>query len=630
MGPFTGFGVYAAALLSLALLYAQEVSAQGRSAQGLISVPPTVTQELAAYYISSFGPDISFYSTLTQRNIPGTNAYRQVNGIGEREDPIAAAFRTSPVRGIYTETGIGGKVTVEIFYKLLRCVGGTGCGSFNRVVVSGSSNPAAPKDALTYVKGTIGETGWLIDASQPTVNDVLATAQEKMYQDAAYKTQLYYKVVPPPRPCSSASPQSAWGAIGQFANIPQFACIRFGGVPMMMATDNLRGAVAMQTYAVGAGECDGSLNLVYETTSSSVGPQITLLVRNPGAVPVTVSMTLPPAVASGCLSLYSSVNATLQAAAFLGSQIDFSTTKVSSRYLPVPTFIDSLGFTDSCAPIQFFALYGAVAFGQTNDIQDQAANNRTFLDGLIPYNPRGACISMVGVNEYDSRNSDEDACSQLYYGDDSQRREGIITSYGLDSQTSGAIADSRAANFSAYCGTNTALGVRNILPQIAIDFEAYKNFLRSSTEVKMHLDVAAANAASVLAVEVALASSGIVIARTIARSSFYRRRHLSSSTARLLACGVAAVGITLFNIPNFFLISRSLANHKEKSIYTQTSVHQYKPSNYSAVLVSETHSFVTVQGSSVTAVLGLALYFLTLAFSLYVTWGEFSEIIRRR
>lgn len=65
------------------------------------------------------------------------------------------------------------------------------------------------------------------------------------------------------------------------------------------------------------------------------------------------------------------------------------------------------------------------------------------------------------------------------------------------------------------------------LPQVAIDFEADKAFLLSSTEVKIHMDAVAANAASIVALEIALASSGIVVARTIARSGLYRRQRLS-------------------------------------------------------------------------------------------------------
>jgi hypothetical protein len=149
-------------------------------------------------------------------------------------------------------------------------------------------------------------------------------------------------------------------------------------------------------------------------------------------------------------------------------------------------------------------------------------------------------------------------------------------------------------------------------------------------QVKLHLDGVAANAASVLAVEVALAGSGIVVARTIARSGLYRRRRVSSSVARTIALVTTAVGITIFNIPNFALISRSLHNHGKTSVFTQASVHEYRPTNFSAVLKAETHSFVTVQGSSATAVIGLLLYTATLIFCLYITWTEFTEIIHRR
>jgi hypothetical protein len=149
-------------------------------------------------------------------------------------------------------------------------------------------------------------------------------------------------------------------------------------------------------------------------------------------------------------------------------------------------------------------------------------------------------------------------------------------------------------------------------------------------QVKLHLDGVAANAASVLAVEVALAGSGIVVARTIARSGLYRRRRVSSSVARTIALVTTAVVITLFNVPNFALISRSLYNKGEPSVFTQASMHEYRPTNYTAVLKAETHSFVTVQGSSATAIIGLLLYSVTLIFCLYITWTEFTEIIHRR
>lgn len=63
---------------------------------------------------------------------------------------------------------------------------------------------------------------------------------------------------------------------------------------------------------------------------------------------------------------------------------------------------------------------------------------------------------------------------------------------------------------------------------------------------------------------------------------------------------------------------------------SQVSVHEYRPSNFSAVLRAETHTFVTVQGSRATAVIGLLLYCATMLLCLYLTWTEFTEIIHRR
>lgn len=91
-------------------------------------------------------------------------------------------------------------------------------------------------------------------------------------------------------------------------------------------------------------------------------------------------------------------------------------------------------------------------------------------------------------------------------------------------------------------------------------------------QVKFHLDGVAVNAASVLAVEAALATCGIVVARVIARSGLYRRRRVRSNLARALAMVTAAAVITIFNVPNFALISRSLSNHDDQAVFTQASL----------------------------------------------------------
>jgi hypothetical protein len=141
--------------------------------------------------------------------------------------------------------------------------------------------------------------------------------------------------------------------------------------------------------------------------------------------------------------------------------------------------------------------------------------------------------------------------------------------------------------------------------QIAYEFELEKNYLLGpSTNVKSLVEGVAANAASIVALEVGLASAGLIIARIVGGSSFHRRRRIPSSHARLLACALTASVVLVLNAPNFAFIRKSLHSAKDKTVlYTRASVQQYKVGNYSGFLMSETHAFV--EGSGVTAIIGL-------------------------
>lgn len=163
-------------------------------------------------------------------------------------------------------------------------------------------------------------------------------------------------------------------------------------------------------------------------------------------------------------------------------------------------------------------------------------------------------------------------------------------------------------------------------PQIAIDFDATRESLLAATEVKIHIDAVAANAASIIGVEAALVSYGAFVSRRLARSGPFRKLKIQGIAAKSLAVLFTSLVVTLANVPNFALVSKSLSNRGTRRVYTAASTGLYKPGNYSAVLLSETHAFVTVQGSAATAVVGLLLYGLTLLYCVRNSWLEISEI----
>src|SRR3569623_428194 len=99
----------------------------------------------------------------------------------------------APVRGVHVARTMGGRITVEIFYKLVRCEESS-CARLGRVVASSSLSPGGPQGLLTIAKATVGATALLITADQQTTNDILASATELPYEDTAYQTKLFYKV----------------------------------------------------------------------------------------------------------------------------------------------------------------------------------------------------------------------------------------------------------------------------------------------------------------------------------------------------------------------------------------------------------------------------------------------------
>jgi hypothetical protein len=283
--------------------------AGGVSAQSLIRVPPVLTRELGSYYLSKLGlgvNSIDYFSVLVQRNIRGSNVYSRLNDIAERESPIDAAAETSSVRGSYQQNTIGGKVTVDIFYKLLRCEDKS-CFRINRVIATEAADPSGPLALLTYVKTTMGGTRWLVNAPQWTVNHVLATSTERFYQDELYRSSLFYKVAQPP-PCSSAEPQTLVGSMSELQGLPDFGCINHKGLVLIMGATSSFILKQMQADAIPWEQCNGSLSLLYDTTyDAAAGPLITRMIRNPGEVPFTVQLVLP-AFNDACYSRYSNLD----------------------------------------------------------------------------------------------------------------------------------------------------------------------------------------------------------------------------------------------------------------------------------------------------------------------------------
>lgn len=576
-------------LLSLLLLI---FSAAAANAQGLLPVPSRVTPELGAYYINKLGASLRYYALLTQRNNVGSNAYAIVNAIAPDDDPISAARRVAPLRGYYSQNGIGGKVTVEGFYKLFRCQDES-CAVISRIVVSGvTAGRPGPADALTAVKGTIGSSSWTINANQAAVNGLLAAAEERAYKDSTYSTELFYKVTTNPRACNAVYPETAWASIGEFSDIPQFGCVTGQGATFMLATNTPKGIEQMIQDIVPPERCDGSLGVILGTS----GPSIVKVVEEPGSVATVVVITLPSISAGPCFRLYDTTERLFALTAVVGQTSFFEATRDTDQEL-VTAAGAQLGFNGSCEFTGFQNLYGPFVTGQSNAIID-STNNRTFLNLLMEFNSSQLCMALSGDSfGPGGRDTTEDACAEIFFGDPSQQREAVISANFLPASTDAAITTFLLPNTTAGCYKDYALSVRNILPQLAIDFEATKNFLIGSTEVKTHLDSVAANAASILAVEVALASAGIIVAQTIGRLGVYRRRQISSPIARAAALILTALGITLFNIPNFALISRSLRSQRTEKSYTQVGLQSYAPGNFSTIVYAESYHFVTVQVS---------------------------------
>ncbi|GAQ79560.1 hypothetical protein KFL_000330070 [Klebsormidium nitens] len=208
------------------------------SAQGLIAVPPTLTPELGFYYLNKLRltqPGIEFYSILLQRNSARVNAYVQVNNLLQTDTPKGAAAKSSSVRAVYTANTLGGKVTIESFYRLLRCED-DGCFGISRVVVAevdnGPNNRTYP---MIVVKSTMGNTSWLLGAPQGAVKILLDTAGERSYTDPLYKSfALYHKLVKRPAPCSSALPMTGAGALSEFFGLPGFSCIQYQNITVIV------------------------------------------------------------------------------------------------------------------------------------------------------------------------------------------------------------------------------------------------------------------------------------------------------------------------------------------------------------------------------------------------------------
>jgi hypothetical protein len=467
---FKNGAFWAATLLFLAFW------AVGTSAQGLILVPPVVTRELGSYYLSKLGlgeNGLDHYAILSQRNIRGNNIYTWVNDIGNTESPVDAAAKISGVRGVYSQNTIGGKVTVEIFYKLLRCEDDS-CFGISRVIASELADPSGPLELLTYVKSTIGVTRWLVNGPQWHVNPILARSTERSYQDEVYRTRLFYKVATQQPPCSSAEPQTLVGSLSEFERLPDFGCVNYNGLVLMVGTTSPVMLARMQEDALPWEQCDGSLSLLY---LRDTGPRIMRVIRDPGQVPFTILLDLP-ALNIDCFNLYDTPDLTVEAAQIIQGHTFDKTVKAIGE-LPE---IQALGFNGSCAPTFFFGSYGYSGIGQSEAITD-GVQDKTYAEKLIPYNSTGACISMLGVNQPKSgtRVSLEDSCAQLFFGNAAQQNEGIITENGMDPDA-GVLAELNRGDLEDAC-TDYRFGISTILPQIAVDFEADKNFLLSSTEV---------------------------------------------------------------------------------------------------------------------------------------------------
>lgn len=93
--------------------------------------------------------------------------------------------------------------------------------------------------------------------------------------------------------------------------------------------------------------------------------------------------------------------------------------------------------------------------------------NQTFIDQLVPYNKAEVCVSAIYIsnNADNGRDSIEDACAQLYFGDAGQQREWYVTFFDLNTF---AEPDRRLSDrFESYCGDLYRVSIENILPQVS-------------------------------------------------------------------------------------------------------------------------------------------------------------------
>lgn len=456
--------------------------------QGLVAVPPSMTHKLGAYYISALGGDLAYYQELTGRQQPGTNPYNLVNGIADGTHPIQAAYMTSPVRGSFISRGIGGKATVDVFYKLVRCSLGDSkhCLSFERVIPVNSPRTAGASELLTVLKQSFGEgNSWLLNANQHAANAVLgrSTTEEKSYVDDTLGSgTLLYKSAAPPSPCSSAKPQTYLFSVGEFSSRPQFGCIQFGGVYMLITTNVLPGIAAMQEFGVAPELCDGTLTVFHTPTvgaTRSTGPQLVYIVKREGSVPLTLQLVLPYSLRCGLLS--QNISVVLQASLYLGQEGQNLAQEANVHLdpnLPVPPNIASLGFFGECAPLAYATYYGAGIWGQTNALAEtMTTNNATFVSNLVRTNEDDTCVGALSLNDPPGRDTYEDACAQLFFGDSSQQREGVVNILQLDpSAVPNELAFRTAVDGCTGRGLYT-LSIQNILPQVIFNIDQLRSYI---------------------------------------------------------------------------------------------------------------------------------------------------------
>jgi hypothetical protein len=235
---------------------------------------------------------------------------------------------------------------------------------------------------------------------------------------------------------------------------------------MLLATDSVTGLNAMRDYGTSPEHCNGSLAVYYITdVVMQTGPRIVALLRRPNAVPITLRMVLPYNLR--CTDIdYSGPEIVFQAAAFLSLEDPFSPGPGYSTDLPTPSSIEGLGFEgNSCAPFRYDAIYGSFLTGNVDTLGEAFPGNQTFISQLVPYNKAEVCVSAISNNADNSRDSYEDACAQLYFGDAGQQREEFVTFFDLNTT---AEPDTRLSDrFESYCGDLYRVSIENILPQVS-------------------------------------------------------------------------------------------------------------------------------------------------------------------